>query len=310
MSRKYIFSLLFILWGVVLLFPVFGANRLYRIAVFPFDDSPIRERWWSNSYDVGKGVSNELVTALLETKKFRIVEREQVEAILNEQKLTNILGDPKTAADLGKIIGVKYLIMGRVTEFSNRTKGGNFIIPGKSFGLAIKSMVARVALDVRMVDTSTTEIVLSVTGVGEKKQTNFEFAARNSRMLFSNNFYKTNLGIALRDAVTDVATKLAVQAYEEKMNKPLTGLVAFVSTDKVIINLGIDDGIEPGDVFEVEHVSETVKDPVTHEIIDEICEVIAEIEVVEVKEKSATCQIVSNQGVIAVEDRVKLKQPQ
>jgi curli biogenesis system outer membrane secretion channel CsgG len=310
LSRKYTFSLLFILWGVAFLFPVFGANQLYRVAVLPFDDGSIQERWWGNTYDVGTGVSNELVTALLETKKFRMVEREQVEKILNEQKLTNIIGDPRTAAELGKIIGVKYLIMGRVTEFSIRSQGGNFIVPGNSFGLAVKSTVARVAIDARMVDTSTAEIVLSVTGAGEKKQTNLGLATKDGGALFGGNFNKTNLGMALRDAVTEVATKLAVQAYEGKMDKPITGLVAFVSPAKIIINLGINDGIEYGDVFEVEHVSETIKDPVTHEIIDEISEVIAEISVVEVKEKSATCQIISNQGVIAVQDMVKLKKSQ
>lgn len=305
MNRKYGTILLLVILTALLFFPAHGAGQLYRIAVLPFDDGSIQNRWWGN-YELGKGVSNELVTALLETKKFRLVEREQVEKILGEQKFSNIAGDQKTAAAVGKILGVKYLVMGRVTEFTTDSQSGGFIAPNSRLGLAIKSTVARVAIDARMVDTTTAEIVTSATGVGEKTKTNLGIATKGGGFVFGNSsFYKTNLGQALRDAINQVAAKLAQQAYAGVLYKPLTGLVAYVSPDKIIINLGSNDNVEPGMIFEVQHVSGVVKDPASGEVIDEISEIVAEISVIEVKEKSATCKIISRQGTIAVADKVK-----
>jgi curli biogenesis system outer membrane secretion channel CsgG len=297
--------MLFIILNTLLLFPIHGAGQIHRIAVLPFDDGSIQERWWGN-YELGKGVSNELVTALLGTKKFRLVEREQVEKILGEQKFSNIAGDQKTAAEVGKILGVKYLVMGRVTEFTTDSQSAGFVAPNSVLGLAIKSTVARVAIDARMVDTTTAEIVTSATGIGEKSRTNLGIATQSGGMVFgSNDFYKTSLGQALRNAINQIATKLATQAYEGIMNKPLTGLIAYVSPARIIINLGANDNIEPGMIFEVQHVSGVIKDPASGEVIDEISEIVAEISVVEVKEKSSTCKIISSQGTIAVSDKVK-----
>lgn len=307
LNRKYVIIMVLITLSTTFLFPIYGARQVHRIAVLPFDDGSIQERWWGN-YELGKGVSNELVTALLGTKKFRLVEREQVEKILGEQKFSNIAGDQNTAAEIGKILGVKYLVMGRVTEFTTDSQSAGFVAPNSMLGFAIKSTVARVAIDARMVDTTTAEIVTSATGTGEKSKTNLGIATQSGGMVFgSNDFYKTSLGQALRNAINQIATKLSIQAYEGMMNKPLIGLIAFVSPAKIVINLGANDNIEPGMVFEVQHVSGVIKDPASGEVIDENIEIVAEISVVEVKEKSATCEIISSQGAIAVSDKVKSK---
>jgi curli biogenesis system outer membrane secretion channel CsgG len=290
--------------------PIFGAHQLYRIAVLPFDDQSIRNRWWGNQYDVGQEVSSELVTALLDTKQFRLIEREEVQRVLSEQKLSAVNVDPNTTIEFGKLLGVKFLVMGHVTEFSfDDHQGGAFVDPTSRLGFAFKTNTARVAIDARMVDTTTAEIFLGATGVGEKKRTNLGLASGNGEamMLDGDHFSKSDLGLALRDAVNSVATQFAEKTYSADMDKPLLGVVAYTTPTTVIINIGNTSGVEPGMTFTVEHIIQVIRDPVTKEVIDEISDTVAEITVVEVKDKASVCRITSQKEDIAVNDKVKSK---
>jgi curli biogenesis system outer membrane secretion channel CsgG len=292
-------------------YPTQGAEK-YKIAVMPFEDGSIQDRWWNNDWKLGEGVSDELVTALMETGKFRLIEREQLDKVLEEQNFgTSGRVDAKTAAEIGKILGVRYLVMGRITEFTFKTSGGGALSFLKGGGLGIKTTTSRVTLDARMVDTTTAEILAGVKGKGEKKQTNLGIIYDWNAIAFgSDEFRKTDIGIALRDAVYEVADGLAKKAYINEEPEETSGIVAYVLGEKVYINLGASDGIKPGMVFVVYHILDLVKDPLTGEIIDEISEPIAEITVAEVKEKASTCIIttrLNSQYNIAIQDKVEPK---
>jgi curli biogenesis system outer membrane secretion channel CsgG len=315
LKKKLLFVVFLLILVQLLSLPSIMAERQIKIAVLPFDDGSIQERWWGG-YNLGKGVSDELITALLETKRFRLIEREQVTKILDEQKFgATGLTDVKSAAEIGKILGVQFLVMGRVTEFTNNTQNTAFGTNNQNaFGLAISVATARAVIDARLVDTSSAEIIASVTGEGEKKNTSLGLATNNGAIAFgSSQFQQTNLGKALRDAVNSVSSKLATKVYEgSSIDLTVSGLVAYASPkgERIVINLGTKDGIEPGMVFTVSHIIEEIKDPKTGEIIDEVSEPIADITVTEVKEKSASCNLTTllNQTIsIAISDKVKSK---
>jgi curli biogenesis system outer membrane secretion channel CsgG len=100
-------------------------------------------------------------------KRFSVVEREQLQALMKENQLT-LSGDidPSTAVRAGKVLGVNYLLTGAVTEYG---------VTEKSASAKGKSPLA-VALQAKLIDTSTGEIVwadeardvqqVSVFGVG------------------------------------------------------------------------------------------------------------------------------------------------
>lgn len=308
MKRKILIFMVILLVVSSFADPIFGVKQLYRVAVLPFDDRSITNRWWGNEFQVGQEVSSELVTALLNTQQFRMIEREQVDRILNEQKFTNTMGDPKTVIQFGKILGVKYLIMGHVTEFAFDHSQGGAILGPRNLGFGIRSNIARVAIDARMVDTTTAEIFCAVTGVGEKVRRNLGIATGNGAMfLGGDKFSKSDLGQALRDAVNSAANQFAQKVQQSDIDKPLIGLVAYTSPTTVIINIGETSGVEPGMTFGVEHVIQTVKDPVTKEVIDEVSEEVASITVIQVKEKASVCKIISQTGDISVNDKVQSK---
>lgn len=317
MNRKILLIVIAIMVLSILTLPTLNAAALYKIAVLPFDDGSIKDRWWDDgSWDVGKGISDEFVTELLKTKKFRLIEREQIDKVLQEQDFGESgRVDTRSAAKIGKILGVQFLVMGRVTEFSFKSTGAGGISLKKGIGLGVKSTNAKVAIDARLVDTSSAEIIASVTGKGDKRNTNLSVAVEWDAIAFgSDEFRQSNLGVAMREAVASAAEQLADTAYNSDLGpaKPskLSGAVAYASGSRVIINIGSSSGIKPDMVFVVSHVLDVVKDPTTDEIIDEVTEAVAEIKVTEVKDKSATCTVLkklSSDFAIAVGDKVDQK---
>jgi curli biogenesis system outer membrane secretion channel CsgG len=128
-----------------------------RVAVLEFKNKADNQWWWHGGAAAAQDV---FVTQLVKSGKFRVVEREQLEALMKEKGLS-LSGDvdPSTAVKVGKLLGVNYLLTGAVTEYGaeeHGAHGGGFRgLPG--FGVGKKNFVA--ALNARLIDTSTGEVV-------------------------------------------------------------------------------------------------------------------------------------------------------
>src|SRR5436189_6148550 len=85
-----------------------------RIAVLEFKNKADNQWWFHGGAEAAQDV---FVTELVKSGKFRVMEREQLEALMQEKNLT-LSGDvdPKTAIKLGKLIGVNYLLTGAGTD--------------------------------------------------------------------------------------------------------------------------------------------------------------------------------------------------
>jgi len=87
----------------------FDFSRVKRVAVVGFSDYP------------KQGGSGEIVTGAFEQSLlaagYDLVERAQVSRVLQEKKLSGQL-DPKTAAAVGKLLGVDALVLGRITDLA------------------------------------------------------------------------------------------------------------------------------------------------------------------------------------------------
>jgi curli biogenesis system outer membrane secretion channel CsgG len=137
-----------------------------RIAVIEFKNKADNQWWYSGGAEAAQDV---FVTELVKSGKFRVVEREQLQALMQEKNLT-LSGDvdPSTAVRIGKLLGVNYLLTGAVTEYGVTEKGGHAPgirrLPGVSAGK--KTFVA--AMNARLIDTSTGEIVWADEARGEE----------------------------------------------------------------------------------------------------------------------------------------------
>ena len=150
-----------IVMAVLLCAGVLTAAEKPSIGVADFRNDTSAAWWYGGAgHDLAGMLSNELSA----TEKFRMVERSKLGAVLEEQDLAASGRVSKSsAAKIGKLTGAKYLVMGTVSSYEEHTQGGG---GGLSFGgisLGGKKEDAYVAVDVRVVDTTTGEIMYTRT---------------------------------------------------------------------------------------------------------------------------------------------------
>lgn len=142
-----------------------------RIAVLDFDFSNVSSPSVLSAFpNVSKGVSDILVNRLVKDGTYTLIERSRIDAVLNEQNLgASGRIDPSTAAQIGKILGVDAVIIGSVTrlDLQTRQSGGSFL-----FGIGGNStdVDAYAQINIRMVSTSTAEILAVAEGTGNISQ--------------------------------------------------------------------------------------------------------------------------------------------
>ena len=149
-------------------------------------------------------VSEFVIEQLVDSNRFNMIEREEIEAIVKEHQF-NMTGlvDLSTAVQLGKLAGAQFLIKGSVVGLSTKISGVNASAPQAGAGFNKYTVIANVTL--RFIDVETGRIVLAASGTGESARTNTEFELKlmgkeeyNSTLEGSgnsgNNSYKVTIG--------------------------------------------------------------------------------------------------------------------
>ena len=126
--KKLSLAVLVLPWVLVLVTPeLLVAQAKVRIAIWNFQNNA--EQQWSFSSNLGPAVRNQIEASLAEdpalSARFSILEREKLDLVMKEQGLSAAGAvDPQTAAKMGKILGVKYILTGAIDKFSiNTTRG-------------------------------------------------------------------------------------------------------------------------------------------------------------------------------------------
>ncbi len=123
---------------------------------------------------LGVGAADLIVERLIETGSFRVLERKQLAAINQEQKLSadslGLAGANSTVTAV-PLTRARYIVTGSVTRLGFETKHlgglvGRLAGPAFLYGLGAKKQLTEVHLTARVVDTQTGEIVASFTGEG------------------------------------------------------------------------------------------------------------------------------------------------
>lgn len=118
--------------------------------------------WWKGG--TGRDLAGMLTNELAAGGKLKMVERKKLDAVLREQDLGasgRIRKD--TAAQIGKLTGAQYLVMGTVTAFEEDTSKVGGGLSFKGFSLGGKKKKAYIAVDLRVVDTTTGDVSLTRT---------------------------------------------------------------------------------------------------------------------------------------------------
>lgn len=280
-----------------------------RVAVLNFDYGTVQSSVaaiFGSNQDVGKGVSDLLVQKLVQDGTYSVIERNALDKILAEQNFSNSdRADSTTAAKIGRVLGVDAVITGTITQFGrddkNTTVGGGAIGGFSKFGLGglqKRNAKAVVGITARMVDTSTAEILAAVTGTGESTRSGTSLlgagggggnAAGGGYDMSSKNFADTILGEAVHQAVNSAAKQLEDNSAALPTHKiDISGVVADVSGNTLILNVGSKAGVKVGDTLEINRPVRTIKDPTSGKVIKTITSKIGSATVTEVDEQSAT----------------------
>jgi curli biogenesis system outer membrane secretion channel CsgG len=295
-----------------------AADRKKRVAILDFEYGTVRSSsaaLFGSDVDIGKGISDLLVKHLVKDGTYSVIERRALDKILAEQNFSNSdRANPSSAAKIGKMLGVDAIIVGSITQFGGENKNTKIGGGGGGWGgfgmggVGLKKSKAIVALDARMVDIDTGEILAVAEGKGESSRSgtslvggggNWHGFGSGAVDFSSSGFEETIIGEAIKAAVQQMSsgviagnTKLSTRTVN------VQGQVAFVemANHQVVLNVGAKNGLKVGDKLTVERVSQEIKDPATGAVLRRMSSKIGTVEVSDVDEVSAVAKIVDGAG--------------
>ncbi|HDH15726.1 MAG TPA: hypothetical protein ENG90_04500, partial [Gammaproteobacteria bacterium] len=139
------------------------------VAVLPFAN---RVKNVYGSWQLGEGLAEILVTELVKSGRFLVVERESIRGIISEQELgLSGLVRKETAVKTGQMSGAQFYIKGAITEFNDQAGGGGITLGFKGGEVGGKTRTAYVGIDVRIVDNTTGQIYASYNASAKARST-------------------------------------------------------------------------------------------------------------------------------------------
>ena len=322
---KKFFSLVFL--GTLVCASALNAGaqaRKKRVAIMDFDYATVHSyvaSIFGQDVDIGKGISDLLVSNLVKDGSYSVIERKALDKILAEQNFSNSdRANPISAAKIGKMLGVDAIVVGSITQFGNETKNQNIGGTGGNWGgyglggIGRKKSKAVVGITARIVDIDTGEILAVAEGKGESQRNSTSllggggnwhgFGAGNVDM-GSSDFQNTIIGEATKAAVDQMTT--GVIAGRERLQVrtvTVAGLVAAVEGGQIILNVGGKAGVKVGDELNVERITKEIKDPSSGQVIRRLSTQVGTVKVTDVDDASSVATAVSGSG-FKVGDAVK-----
>jgi curli biogenesis system outer membrane secretion channel CsgG len=294
------------------------------LAVLDLDSGMVHDQAaaiFGTEVDVERGMRNLILDYLEQDGTYATVGLEALVKNLTEQGLTpEDLTSPGAGARIGQLLGVDAVVMGTITQFGGEVAETAISLDGilgATETVTGRKAQAVVAVDVRVVDINSGEVVAVAEGLGHNKRTGATLMSplpkgqgrvsigRETRarldvgtMDFSSpDFHKTALGEAVKDAAEQVVADL-VAAHDRVGAREVlaVGEVVHVDEEHVVLGMGSRAGLKVGDRLPVERVTHEVRDPVTGDVIRRMRQAIGMVEITEVNEESADARVLSGSG--------------
>lgn len=203
-----------------------------KIAVFPFATV-------LHDYNMGSLAETEMASLLIETKRFDVIERSQISAIMSEQKLSNSgIVNENDANEIGKISGVKYLVLGTVSNVrylvtQKRTESGVY-----------EDVDAAIVLQLKIIEVESASVIFSKT-YNMKKGSGLG-SAFSSLVGSGDGTPEGTLSSLLKKTYVKEISKDMLNAF------PIEGEILSIEDKKTVtIDVGSDQGVKKGMVFNV-----------------------------------------------------------
>ncbi len=259
-----------------------------RVAIMDFENKSQHGGW-----RLGRGASDILTTELVKTGKFNVMERARLAAIIKEQNLgASGRIDPSTAARIGKIIGVEYIITGAITEYGQSRAGGG----GK--GIQVGKTGYHATVDIRMINAVTGQIVFA----DSSSHSDSSYNVRVFGIGGGESFNEKKSTEVMRAAIKNLAKKITSAPIKSGRGKSVAGskgsgaLVADVDGNIITLNKGKNAGFKTGQKVTISRKGKVIKDPQTGKVLKIKYKKIGAIKLTEVEDSYAEGEIISGSG--------------
>lgn len=237
----------------------------------------------------GAEVLRETIRAFSDSRRFIIVERNNLDAVTAEKALIELKGGDSGGVsaleDIDKIGFVSYVKRSPVIDGRRET---HYVI------------------NVRLVDMRTA--LVEVTFDSERSVLDID---RENPLLDAVARESEEAG-DLSDRIDQLDLASTPRAAARKLYEnirtlfPPIGRVLQISGDLALINLGARDGVKRGDLIEVLRPSDPIIDPSTGERFQGLQEVVGKLKAVDVQATATRCKVRSGKRAIAPGDSVRL----
>ena len=291
-------------------------GRKKRVAILDFDYGTVHSNVaavFGSDIDIGKGITDLLVTYLVKDGTYSVIERKALDKIMAEQNFSNSdRANPTSAAKLGKLLGVDAIITGSITQFGGETKNTNIGGVGGGLGkvglggFGQKKTKAICAIDARIIDIDTAEILGVAEGKGESQRESTSLTGGGGGWsgfggghadFGSSGFQNTIIGEAVKSATEQLSagliadnTKLVARVIN------VEGLIAAVEGGDIVLNVGAKAGLKSGQQMTVERVTKEIKDPATGKVLRKLSTQVGTLTVTDVDDVSAIAKPVQGTG--------------
>ena len=264
-----------------------------RIAILDFDND-VNNYWWDRSWHIERKLTEMMVTELMKTNQFIIVERSALDEVLAEQDLA--AGGrvrQETAARVGELLGAQVLVKGSITEFIEKESGGIGGIAISGIGIGGSYHTGHVAIDMRLIDSTTGQVLQAHRAEGKIKSSSIGGIAFFSGVAFGGATYKkTALGQATRQAIQQ-----GVRFILENMEMlPWEARVVKVDGGSVYVNAGYNMNVSEGMLLNVYSKGEDLIDPATGLSLGSSLKRAGTIRLVQISEKFSVAETIEGSG--------------
>lgn len=292
-----------LLAGTVLAPPAAGAAGP-RVAVLDFSTVGLTSNWWGN-FQPGVALSDLVTDQLVNSGKFDVLDRKNLDSTLTEHKL-NASGavDPTTAIAAGRLVGARYLISGNVIQFDHTGSSGGSLggfiggLAGAAAG-SIRNDRVTIKVTVRVVDAQSGRIVQSFSDEKTQSSTSFSgagFSGYTAGSYSNSNFINSSMGHLINDEAGQISQHLDPDKFSSGPAAPtLTGRIIAVDSGNVILNVGSSKGVTVGMYFNAVKVSQ-IKDPDSGRMLT-ANQTLAKLQVMSVSADTSVARIVSGKVV-------------
>ena len=244
-------------------------------------------------FPLGLNLAALLKSALIDTGRFVVLDRQNLNSVMREQDLqaSGRAAKASEVAQTGKIRSARYMAGGAISEvtYDRSGGGGTFGIPTPigAFTVGGNKNTAQITCIVTLTDTTTTEIVAKERIVGRASEGKVSGGYSGYVSLAGTGYEKTPIGQAAQEIINQATRFIAL-----KMEKiPFSGSVISSSDNgRILINRGSNYNITPGMVLAMTSAGKELIDPETGAVLGrEDGKPLGNLRVNEVKEKFSYC---------------------